>query len=88
MIETFDQDASSMSADVRANNEKKEVNNKTQQPIFSFKICKIEIKRKHIFFLSKSVFSIKKVMFGGTQHHAAGLESLLNLILMRLKKVW
>ena len=77
-----------MSADVRANNEKKEVNNETQQRIFIFKICKIEIKRKHIFFLSKSVFSTKKVVFGDKQHHAASLESLLNLILMRLKKVW
>ena len=77
-----------MSADVRTNNEKKEVNNETQQRIFSFKICKIEIKRKHIFFLSKSVFSTKKVVFGDKHYHAASLESLLNLILMRLKKVW
>ena len=77
-----------MSADVRANSEKKEVNNKTQQRIFSFKICKIEIKCKHIVFISKSAISTKKVIFGGKQHHAASLESLLNLILIRLKKVW
>ena len=71
-----------MFADVRANVEDKKLDKKTQQRIFSFKICKIKIKRKHIFFLSK------KVAFGGKQHHTASLESLLNRILMRLKKVW
>ena len=49
-----------MSTDVIANVEDKKENNKTQQRIFSFKICKIEIKCKHIVFISKSAISTNK----------------------------
>ena len=64
-----------MSADVKTTNEKKEAKKKTQQRIFTFKICKIEIKRKHIFFLSKSVFSHQKgrVWWPTTSHSQPGV---------------